>query len=142
MNQTSAMAIGILISFMLLANGALQTAFGPALSMLILHATGTLVVIALLLIKRASFERKERIPPYLFSSGALGVVLVFLNNTTVASIGLTLTIGLGVIGQLILSSLVDHYGLFGLERRSTNPKKIAGLLLILAGVAVMVGPKG
>ena len=74
---------------MLMANGALQVAFGPATSMVILHATGTAVLIILLLAKRASFVRSEAVPAYLFLSGALGVLLVFLNNTTVAAIGLT-----------------------------------------------------
>ena len=142
MYRTSAMAVGALISLMLMANGALQVAFGPATSMVILHATGTAVLIILLLAKRASFVRSEAVPAYLFLSGALGVLLVFLNNTTVAAIGLTQTIALGVIGQLVVSSLVDHYGLFGLEKRAWNPRKIAGLTLILSGVAVMTGTQG
>ena len=95
-----------------------------------------------MLAKRASFVRSEAVPAYLFLSGALGVLLVFLNNTTVAAIGLTQTIALGVIGQLVVSSLVDHYGLFGLEKRAWNPRKIAGLTLILSGVAVMTGMQG
>lgn len=137
MYQSSALAIGALISLMLTANGALQAAFGPALGLVILHATGTVAVLALLFSKRATFVLAEAVPFHLFLSGALGVVLVFLNNTTVATIGLTLTIALGVIGQIVVSSLVDHLGLFGLEKRAWNRRKITGLALILSGVAVM-----
>jgi transporter family-2 protein len=133
------MAIGVLISFMLLANGALQATYGPAVSLLIIHATGALVLLGILKLRRASFKMQERVPLYLFSAGALGVLLVFLNNLTVASLGLTLTIALGVVGQLCVSGVIDHYGLFGLSRRPVNPKKLAGLLLILAGIAVMAG---
>lgn len=142
MYQTSAMVIGVLISFMLMANGALQIAFGPTVSLVIIHATGTLAMIAFLLIKRASLKNLDTVPPYLYLAGALGVVLVFLNNKTVASIGLTMTIAFGVIGQLIVSSVIDHYGIFGLEKRPGNPKKIAGLALILSGVLIMAWPKG
>ena len=142
MYPASAMAIGVLISFMLLANGALQTAFGATVSLVIIHATGTAAMLAVLLIKRASLKNLDTVSPYLYFAGALGVVLVFLNNKTVASIGLTMTIAFGVIGQLIVSSVIDHYGIFGLEKRPGNPKKIAGLALILSGVLTMAWSKG
>lgn len=141
MYQASAMAIGVLISFMLMANGALQLAFGPTVSLVIIHATGTAAMVALLLIKRAPLKNLRTVPPYLYFAGALGVVLVFLNNKTVASIGLTMTIAFGVIGQLIVSSVIDHYGIFGLDKRPGNPKKLAGLTLILLGVFIMAWPK-
>ena len=136
------MAIGVLISLMLFANGSLQMAFGSTLSLIIIHALGTVVLVFLLFFKRASFATTEKINPSLYFAGALGVVLVFLNNSTIASIGLTLTIALGIVGQLIASSFIDHYGLFDLEKRRANPKKIAGFVLISAGIAVMAWPKG
>ena len=142
MNQASAMAIGVLISLMLMANGALQVAYGAGFSLLIIHLIGSLTLIGILFWRRASFRMREYISPGFYLAGALGVLLVFFNNLTVASIGLTLTIALGVVGQLIVSSLVDHYGWFGLARRPGNPKKLAGLALILAGIAVMTGSAG
>lgn len=137
MNQASAMAIGVLISLMLLANGALQVAYGAGISLLIMHAIGTVALVAILTIRRASFRSQEIISPCFYSVGVLGVMLVFLNNQTVATIGLTLTIALGVVGQLTVSGLIDHYGWFGLDRRPGSPKKLAGLTLILAGIGVM-----
>lgn len=142
MYQVSALAIGVLISVMLLANGALQAAFGAKAALLVIHATGTLAMIPILFLKRAPLKALDCVPPYLFLAGAVGVALVFLNNTTVASIGLTLTIAFGVVGQLIASGIVDRYGLFGLQRRPGNWRKIAGLALILAGVVTMAWPRG
>ena len=142
MYPTSAMVIGSLISLMIFANGSLQLAFGATLSIVIIHAIGTVILVFVLFFKRASFKTTEKINPSLFSAGALGVVLVFINNSTVASIGLTLTIALGIVGQLVVSSFIDHYGLFNLEKRRGNPKKILGFVLISAGIAVMAWPKG
>ena len=141
MYSTSALVIGSLISLMLFANGSLQLAFGATLSIVIIHAIGTVTLIFLLFFKRASFEKTGRINPLLYLAGALGVVLVFINNSTVASIGLTMTIALGVVGQIVASSLIDHYGWFDLQQRRTNPKKILGFVLISAGIAVMAWPK-
>lgn len=137
MYQASAMAIGTLITLMLFANGNLQTAFGASRSLLIIHATGTLAVLLYLLVKRASFKAREPIKPYLYLAGAMGVLLVFFNITTVSSIGLTMTIALGLVGQIVASSVVDHYGLFALEKRRWNMKKLSGFTLIAAGIAVM-----
>ena len=142
MYPTSAMVIGSLISLMLFANGSLQLAFGATLSIVIIHAIGTVILIFVLFFKRASFKTTEKINPYLFFAGALGVVLIFINNSTVASIGLTLTIALGIVGQLVVSSFIDHYGLFNLEKRRGNPKKMFGFVLISAGIVVMAWPKG
>ena len=141
MYSTSALAIGSLISLMLFANGALQVAFGATLSVVILHAIGTVILLFLLFFKRASFEKTERINPVLYSAGALGVGLVVINNSTIATIGLTMTIAFGIVGQLIASSFIDHYGWFNLEKRRGNPKKLIGFLLILAGIAVMAWPR-
>ena len=141
MYQASAMAIGTLITLMLFANGNLQTAFGTSRSLVIIHATGTLAVLVYLLAKRASFKTTEKVKPYLYLSGALGVLLVFFNITTVTSIGLTLSIALGLVGQIIASSVVDHYGLFALEKRRWNMRKLSGFALIAAGIAVMSWPK-
>ena len=135
------MAIGTLITLMLFANGSLQTAFGASRSLVIIHATGTLAVLVYLMARRASFKTMEKIKPYLYLSGVMGVLLVFFNITTVSSIGLTLTIALGLVGQIIASSVVDHYGLFALEKRRWNMKKLSGFALIAAGIAVMAWPK-
>jgi len=141
MYQASAMVIGTLITLMLFANGALQTAFGTSRSLVIIHTTGTIVLMAFLLAQRASFKAREHINPFLYSAGAPGVLLVFFNVTTVTSIGLTMSIALGLVGQIVASSLVDHYGLFALEKRRANIKKVAGFALIMAGIAVMAWPR-
>ena len=142
MYSASALAIGTLITLMLFANGNLQTAFGTSRALVIIHATGALAVLAYLLLKRASFRPTEKVKPYLYLVGTMGVLLVFFNVTTVTAIGLTLTIALGLVGQIIASSVVDHYGLFGLDKRRWNMKKLSGLTLITAGIAVMAWPKG
>lgn len=142
MNQAGAIGIGVLISLMLLVNSALQQAFGAVWSLLIIHAIGTVVLAAILLLGRRGFAGAGRVPPLLWSAGALGVVLVFLNNRTVGAIGLSLTIALGVVGQLIVSSIVDHFGLFGMTRRRADPRKLLGLAVMLAGIAVMTAGPG
>lgn len=42
--------------------------------------------------------------------------------------------GLSVIGQMISSAVVDHYGWFGIEKQKFNWKELPAYLLVLAGV--------
>ena len=42
-----------------------------------------------------------------------------------------------LFGQLVFSSLVDHFGLFGLTKYEFNPKKLVGLFIVLVGLVIM-----
>jgi len=42
-----------------------------------------------------------------------------------------------LIAQLLSSAVVDQFGLFGMERRPIDITKLVGLLVMVAGIAVM-----
>jgi len=42
-----------------------------------------------------------------------------------------------LIAQLLTSAIVDQFGLFGMERRPVDTLKLAGLIVIVAGIAIM-----
>jgi bacterial/archaeal transporter family-2 protein len=67
-------------------------------------------------------------------AGAAYVTSVFL---LIPRIGAATTIGLTVAGQQLGSLLVDHYGLLRLPRRRANRRRLAGVALLLAGVALV-----
>jgi transporter family-2 protein len=126
---------------MLAANGALQEGLGPFQALLAIHLVGLASVVPLLWIVRERPRRSGPIPWYLFTAGLLGVALLFINNRTIVSLGATLTVSLGILGQLAASSVIDHFGMFGLERRPFRWTKLPGHLLILAGLVVMALPQ-
>ena len=80
---------------------------------------------------------KESIPFYLYLGGIFGVMLTLVNVITIGSIGVALTTALAVFGQLVFSSLVDHFGLFGLDKYKFNPKKLIGFMIVLIGLVIM-----
>ena len=49
-------------------------------------------------------------------------------------LGVALTLGLTVAGQMGLSLLIDHYGWFGTPAQPINWSKVAGIVLIVGGV--------
>lgn len=67
-------------------------------------------------------------------AGILGGFYVACVVILAPKLGVALTFGLVVAGQLSLSLIIDHYGLLGIPVSSLNWQKVLGVLLIIAGV--------
>ena len=132
-----ALAIGALISIMLSVNGRLEGVVGLTNSLIIIHVVGLLTITFIMLIKRERIKIDKKIPIYMFLGGAIGVALTLVNMITISKIGVALTTALAVFGQLVFSSLVDHFGLFGLTKYEFNPKKLIGFLIVFIGIVIM-----
>lgn len=132
-----ALLIGALISIMISLNSGLEGYVGSTYSVVIIHAIGLIAILIVAAIKKEKIVIKEAIPFYLFLGGIFGVMLTLVNVITIGSIGVALTTALAVFGQLVFSSLVDHFGLFGLTKYEFNPKKLVGLLIVFVGLVIM-----
>ena len=76
-------------------------------------------------------------PWYVWMGGLLGAIFVscviFVNQQQ----GVALTFALVVAGQIFISLLIDHFGLFGSFVRPLSIPKIIGALLIIAGLVLI-----
>jgi transporter family-2 protein len=134
--EFAATLVGMTIAVMLVINASLQQALGPTGALVAVHVVGLVAIIPLALLVKSP-RTPGRIPFVLFTAGLVGVALLWINNRTIPVLGAGLAVALGVVGQLTASAAVDHWGLFGLPRRPFRPKKLVGILLTMAGVAVM-----
>jgi transporter family-2 protein len=75
-------------------------------------------------------------PVYLLG-GVFGAALVTVSLVTVRKLGAGGVVAATVTGQLIVSAIIDRYGLFGVERIGLTPMRLAGLVLLLAGTALV-----
>ncbi|MBS4958139.1 MAG: DMT family transporter [Clostridium sp.] len=132
-----ALLIGALISIMISFNSGLEGYVGSTYSVVLIHAIGLIAILIVAAIKKEKMVIKEAIPFYLFLGGIFGVMLTLVNVITIGSIGVALTTALAVFGQLVFSSLVDHFGLFGLTKYEFNPKKLVGLFIVFVGLVIM-----
>ncbi len=142
MFNAAAMGIGALISVMLGMNAGLESAVGPIRALLVIHLAGMATVLVILAARRELPRLRSGLPWYYYGAGAMGVALTFLNIWSIRELGISLTLTLGMLGQLSASAAIDHFGLLGMERRPFRPAKIAGLALVVAGVLVMGLGKG
>jgi len=76
-------------------------------------------------------------PWYVWMGGLLGAIFVscviFVNQQQ----GVALTFALVVAGQIFISLIIDHFGLFGSLVRPLSIPKIIGALLIIAGLVLI-----
>jgi transporter family-2 protein len=129
---------GVLIAVMVFLNGLLSEIAGPYLSTLIFHLMGLLLLFIIALIRRNKLPRLKEIQLLYFLPGILSVTTTLLNNLCIPRLGITLTAGLSMYGQLVTSGLVEHYGLFGMPVNRFRKEKLLGYSIISLGVIVMI----
>lgn len=137
MYEIGAVFIGVLIAIMATFNAVLHNYSGSYLSILIIHIVGLVTIIFALIIKKQKIFFNKKVPIYLFSAGSIGVLMVLFSNVCFAYLGASLTLSLTVFGQLVMSCLIDHFGLLGMKTYKFQNKKIIGFLIIFIGIVVM-----
>lgn len=129
--------IGILITIMMVFNGKLSELLGNYSSVVIIHVTGLIGMIAWLLIKGVMIKFDKNIPLYIYSAGIIGVFTVLFTNISFNFLGASLTLALSLLGQSIASILIDHYGFFGAKVNKFKNEKLIGLIAISLGIVIM-----
>ena len=76
-------------------------------------------------------------PWWMWTGGLCGAIIVFGNAWLVAHVGVGVFVMALLVGQLALSQLMEHYGWLGAPRKSITWAQVLGILLMLAGVALI-----
>ena len=76
-------------------------------------------------------------PWWMWTGGLCGAVIVFGNAWLVPKVGVGVFSMALLVGQLALSMLMEHNGWLGAPRKRIAWPQIVGILLMLAGVALI-----
>ncbi|TCO74610.1 DMT family transporter [Marinisporobacter balticus] len=133
-----ALKSGVLLAMMLFLNGMLGGVIGPYYSNLIFHLIGLLLICMIAVIRKNQWVKLNEIPKMFFLPGILSALIVLLNNICIPKLGITLVVGISLFGQLIVSNLIDHYGLFEMEVKRFKKEKLVGFSIILVGMFAML----
>jgi bacterial/archaeal transporter family-2 protein len=130
--------VGILITVMNGINSRFAGFVGSLVATAVIHIVGLCGVSALLLFKK---ERAEAgtLPFYYYLGGLVGVGTVFCNNYSFSALGASLAVALGLLGQTLFSVTADATGFMGRKKYPFSARRVPGLALALAGIAVMAG---
>jgi transporter family-2 protein len=130
------LGIGMLYSVMNLFNAGVSGAYGAAFAPVLIHLAGAMCLWPLSF--TAWGKRAGKAPWYLYTGGAMGVVTVVASNLGVTALGVTVSLALMLLGQLLSSAVCDQLGLFGAKRVKTNGLKALGIAVIGLGAGVMI----
>lgn len=104
---------------------------------LVVHASGGILLILYILLAVRKKVTLRGMPWYLYSAGFFGVLLVSVSSWCVGILGAAVTTCLSVAGQLCMSAVIDHYGMFHVPKVPFSPKRIPCFLMILAGILLL-----
>lgn len=128
---------GVFLACMQSFNGQLNASIGMYGTSLIVHIIGGIVLFLYI-----HFIKKEKLkfgpmPFYAYLGGICGLLMVSFTSLTIYNIGNVLFTCLSICGQIFLSIIIDHFGLFGIKKNTFNLKRIPALLLIVIGVLII-----
>ncbi len=104
-------------------------------SVFILHMGGAiLALLPLLFYGGGKLAQWRSVPWYALGAGIFGLVVIGAISYMIPRIGVAGAITSIVAGQLLVSVVLDHFGLLGAMSRPLDPTRIIGLATVLLGV--------
>jgi transporter family-2 protein len=106
---------------------------------------GAAVAVPLLLVVKQSFHGLAdvvRQPVWLWTGGALSILIVLAVTVATPRIGVTATIGIIIALNLAVAVVIDRFGLFGFDQITIGWPRVLGVLLFGIGAALTLSESG
>ncbi|MBM3928780.1 MAG: DMT family transporter [Sphingomonadales bacterium] len=115
-----------------------RTAESTLLAALISFGVGTVAIaIAWAATDRTSPAVLRDAPTWAWLGGIYGAIYVATAAYAVPRLGVATMLMIAIGGQLAAAVVIDHFGLFGLRPQPVSVSRIAGLMLVFAGVVLV-----
>ncbi len=112
---------------------------GTLESVFIVHIGGAIVaLIPLLMYGGGKLGQWRNVPWYALGAGVFGLIVIGAISYMIPRVGVAASITTIVAGQLLVGTLLDHFGLLGAAERLLDPTRVIGLIVVLVGVWLTV----
>jgi transporter family-2 protein len=116
-------------------NGSLGKKIGSIEGAFTSFFVGTLFLTLLaLFFGKGQITHLFQVPKWNLIGGMLGALFVTFVIISVPNVGVALTIFAAITGQVIISIIIDHFGLFGVQKIPMNANRLLGLGFMLAAL--------
>ncbi|MCD8198463.1 MAG: DMT family transporter [Lachnospiraceae bacterium] len=129
---------GFICAIMITINGTLTEHYNVYTAAVIIHIVGTLFAALLCLFQKEKKPLLGHAPRWIYLGGAIGIFTTLSNNLAYGRISVTSISALGLLGQILTSLVVDHFGIFGMKKRPFQKTSLPGLLFAAVGIFLMV----
>ena len=108
-------------------------------SVFIIHIGGAIfALIPLLFYGGGKLAQWRSVPWYVMGAGIFGLVVIGAISYMIPRVGVAAAVITVVAGQLLVSTILDHFGLLGAMSRPLDPTRAIGLAVVLFGVWLTV----
>lgn len=132
---------GVALAVQVVLNGRLRTHLGgPMPATLVSLTVGAAAALAYCVLTRAPTPARADLaaaPWWAWVGGLLGVVYLWSAVVAAPRVGVAVTFALVIAGQVVTSSLIDHFGALGVDPHPLTPARVLGGLLVIGGVGLM-----
>jgi bacterial/archaeal transporter family-2 protein len=136
-----AISAGVMAALQAQLNALTSARIGLIEGALLPHLIGALIALMLMVLFKAQGLRQLlSLPWYGYLPGAFGLALVMGLSFATPRLGVTSTIVVFVVSQLIVGALIGHFGWLGSPIKPLELGRIAGIALLLLGAYLVVRP--
>lgn len=122
---------GSAVSLQASINGTLGKKIGSLEGAFVSFAVGTLALLMIMLFfGKGNILSMFEAPKWSLTGGLLGSIYVAMSVISVPKLGVGTTIVTVIVGQIAMSMLLDHFGLFGNPRILLDGSRLLGLVLL------------
>ncbi|TWT26008.1 DMT family transporter [Planomicrobium sp. CPCC 101110] len=133
-----ALAGGFFLTYQSVANATISSQIGTWQAAAMTQLTGFLLaVLIVVVVGDRSYQQLNQVSPLYASGGLLAAIVLFNNMTAVHQMGVTLTIGVFLVAQLVMAIAIDSKGWFSMSKKRIGRTQIAGVILMVAGIIVL-----
>lgn len=122
-------------------NTSLSKVIGIVETTFVVHLVGLVFVSLLLFVFKTGQLRPDlfgQVPLYSYLGGILGVIIVYMVMKSIPKVGVAPATTAIILGQVFTAGVIDHLGLFGMERMPFNWHRVCGTLLMAGGAWLLL----
>jgi len=128
---------GVLISLQSVFNTRVSDKIGLLGTTTVVHGIGFLFsLLILIFFGTSNLEKFRDINKFYLLGGAFGVIIVFSVIKGISLLGVSFSISILLITQLIVSTLIDTFGLFESTPIRFDFTKLLGIIVMIIGIVI------
>lgn len=140
-----ALVVALIAGVAMAVQGGMNSALGKIIGLLeatfVVHMVAAVisaVMVFALNLGDGNLAKSTSAPWYLWLGGPIGILITYGVVASIPKVGAAVATTAIIIGQVTTAMLIDHYGVFGLERIPLAWPKFVGMGLLAAGARLML----
>ena len=111
---------------------------GPLESVFIIHIGGAIAALIPMAFVGSKLGQWKNVPWYALAAGSLGLIVIMAMGYMIPRIGAAGALITLLAGQILVASLLDHFGLLGMTPRAIDLQRVIGFGVVMVGVWLTV----